>query len=163
MRFFDTKVELNIVLAGYVADFMGKLMEVYYYELCRYVFENPQRLALIAQHAYDTSICKNVLYPIIFQAGKDLDLETSILEKKLEREHIEKLLRPQRAKLLKDIWDRCFNSQNVELIVNVFGMFKDAVMKSPKEESYKAFLYDTLYSKPVVHSLFQFMLNTDVC
>lgn len=162
LRFFESKGELNVILAGYVSEFIAKLMDVYYYEVSKYLFDNPAKLSLITQHLYDTSVCKNIVFPVVFKTEKDIDLETSVLEKKLEIEQIDKLLRPQRAKLLKDLWNRYSTSQNVELITNVLLMFKDAVNRSPKEESYKIFLHDTLYSKPIVNSLFQFMLNTEV-
>lgn len=162
LKFFDTKAELNIILAGYVSECLGKLMDVYYFEICKYLFDNSPKFSSIIQHLYNTSVSKNIIYPIIFKADKDFDLETSVLEKKLEREQIEKLLRPQRTRLLKDIWNKYFNSDNVELVTNILMMFKDAVNRSPKEENCKVFLHDTLYSKPLVNSMFQFMLNTEV-
>ena len=162
LRFFDNKGELNVILAGYVSEFIAKLMDVHYYEVCKYLFDNPVKLGWITQHMYDTSVCKSVIQPIIFKTEKDIDMETSVLEKKLEMEHIDKLLKPQRAKLLKDIWNKYYHSQNVESVINMLYMFKEAVQRSQKEESYKIFLHDTLYSKPIVNSMFQFMLNTEV-
>jgi len=162
LRFFDNKNELNIILAGYVSEFFAKLMDVYYFEICKYLFDNPTKLMLITQHLYDTSICKNIMCPILFKIDKDFDLETSVLEKKLEMEQIDKLIRPHRAKLLKDLWHKYYSSQNVEVVMNIMHMFKDAVTRTPKDESLKNFLHDTLYSKPVVNSIFQFMLHNDV-
>ena len=162
LQFFDSKEELNIILAGYVSELIGKLMDVYYFEVCKYLFDNPSKLALITQHLYDASVCKNIIQPLIFKPEKDMDLETSVLEKKLEIEHIDKLLKPQRAKLIKDIWNRYYNSQNVELVSNILFMFKEAVTRTSKDENYKIFLHETLYSKPIVNSLFQFMLNNEV-
>lgn len=162
LRFFETKAELNIVLAGYVAEFIGKLMEVYYCELTKYLFDNPAKLEAIVGHLNDLSVSKGVVYPLLFKGSKGIELETSVLEKKLERENVENTLRPLRMKLLKDIWQRCVNKDDPEYINNVMAMFKEAVSASSKEEKYKAFLFETLYSKFVVNGLFEFMLSTEV-
>lgn len=162
LRFFEPKADLNVVLAGYVSEVIGKLMEVYYYEVSKYLLNNPQKLNWITQHMYDTSVCKNILTPLIFKPERDIDLETSVLEKKLEREHIDKLLRPLRAKLLKDIWAKYISAQNVELVTNLLQMLKEAVNRSTKEESFKSFLHETVYSQNMVDGLFKFLLNTEV-
>lgn len=160
IRFFDVKIELNIVLAGYVSEFINKLMEVYFDELACYFFDRPQKLNAVIYHLYDASICKSIVSPLVFRS--DHDMGNSILENKIKKEQIEKLLRPHRARLVTDIWNRCVNSQNVEFVPNVLCMFKEAVTRSPKEEIFKMFLYDTLYSKSIVSSLFQYMLNVEV-
>ena len=162
LRFFDTKGELNIVLAGYVAEFLGKLMEVYYCEVSKYLFDNPARIEAIVSHLNDLSISKGVVFPLVFKGSKGIELDTSVLEKKLERENVENALRPLRMKLLKDIWQRCVHKDDAEYVNNVMAMFKEAVNVSSKEEKYKAFLFETLYSKFVVNGLFEYMLSTEV-
>lgn len=162
LRFFEPKGELNGILCGYVSEFIGKLMEMYYYEVSRYLLNNAQKLGWLMQHLYDASLCKNVFVPLIFKPDHNVDLETSVLEKKLEREMIDKQLRPLRAKLLRDVWSRNLNSTNVELLTNILQMFREAVNRSSKEENFKSFLHETLYSHHMVDALFKFLLNTDV-
>jgi len=162
LKFFENKNEINIVLSGYVSEFISKLMEVNYYEVCKYLFENPLKLASITQHLYDSSICKDIFIPIIFKPDRDMDMENSVLEKKLEIEQIDKFLRPQRIKLFKDTWNRYYSFQDVDSIINLLKMFKEVVARQSKDENYKAFLHETLYNKEIVNSLFQFMLNAEV-
>jgi len=162
MRFFEPKAELNVVLAAYVSEFVGKLMDVHYYEVSKYLLGSPQKLNWLVQHMYDASVCKSILMPLIFKPERDIDLETSVLEKKLEREQIDKTLHPLRVKLLKDVWARVLSSQDAELTTNVLQMFRDAVRRSSGEERFKSFLHETLYSQQTVDGLFKFLLNTDV-
>ena len=162
LRLFENKNEINIVLSGYVSEFISKLMEVHYHEICKHFFDNPSKLTLITQHLYNISVCKEIFISIIFKPDKDIDMETSVLEKKLEFEQIEKLLRPQRIKLLNDTWNKYYSLQIIEPIINFLKMFKEVVTRQYKDEHYKAFLHDTLYNKDIVNSLFQFMLNTEV-
>ena len=162
LRFFEGKTELNVVLSGYVSEFLTKLMELNYSEVSRFLFGNPARTNILIQHLDDVSLTKQVLYPLLFRGERDSDLETSVLEKKLERENIEMVLRPLRLKLIKDIWQRCATSTDTEVVVNTMWLFREAVTAT-KDEKSKIFLHDSLYSKAIVGELFELMLNTDVC
>ena len=162
MRFLDTKAELNLVLAGYVSEFLAKLLEVYYTELSKFILENTRRTVLLVQHMCDVSVAHQVVFPLLFRGEKGAELENSVLEKKMEREAAEAVLRPLRVKVLKDLWTRCTATQHVEYINNVMWAFKEAVSLSTKDEKYKTYLYDTLYSKHIVAGLFEFMLATQV-
>ena len=161
-RFFETKGELNIVLAGYVSDFLAKLMEVHYTELARHILESQQRTSALIQHMADVSVAKQVVYPLLFRGDKCAELDTSVLERKLEREATESALRPLRIKLLKDLWARCSTVDEPEYVVNVLWTFKEAVVTQTKDERAKSFLHETLYSKHLVNGLFEFAMATQV-
>lgn len=161
LRFFEPKTELNVVLAGYVSEFLSKLIELHYSEFSRFLLDNPVHTNVLIQHLDDVSVTKLVLYPLLFRGERDSDLESSVLEKKLERESIELALRPLRLKLIKEVWQCCAISTNTEVITNTMWLFREAVTAT-KDEKAKVFLYDSLYNKTIVGGLFEFMLNTDV-
>lgn len=159
--YFDAKEETNIVLAKYVSEFISKMMEVAYYEVCGYLLERPARISSIITHMSNVSVAESIVYPLVFSGEQRTEQETSVLEKKLEREARKAIQRPLRAKLFSDLWNRCVKVKDEpDYVDNVLAMLRRAIAAPPKDDSYRSFLCETVYSKKVVGELFELLLST---
>ena len=153
LSFFDTKEEVDIVLAGFVSEVIEDLLVNDYGIVADYLFSNLNFIDQLIRHSYDYSVCRKILQSLLFQKDSGLSYDMGE-EKKEEKEFDKRIL---------IAFDRLFlklnTSKDNEVCSNILNLIKEAIDMEEDEKEKIEYLRVTLYSESSMNALFSFLTN----
>lgn len=154
LAFFDTKEEVDIVLAGYVSEIIEDLLSNEYDIVSDYLFGNLTFIDQFIRHSYDYSVCKKILQSLLFQKDTGLSYGMEEDKKKEEKEFDRRIL---------IAFDRLFlklnTSKDNEVCSNILNLIKEAIDLEENDKEKISFLQTTLYSESSLNALFSYLFN----
>lgn len=152
LAFFNTKEEVDIVLAGFVSDVVEDLLCNEYDIVSNYLFGNLSVIDQFIRHSYDYSVCRKILQSLLFQ--KDTGLNYDMDEQKKEKQFDRRIL---------IAFDRLFlklnTSKDNEVCSNILSLIKEAVDLEEEDKEKIDYIKTTLYSESSLNALFSFLTN----
>lgn len=159
LKFFDTKKNLNALLAGYVSKTFENFIYMYHYAILDFLNKNEKVIENIIYHSYNNSIVEKIIQNLLFRMKAD-DLENSQLEIKLETSRIEKITFPLKIKITSKLINQLKNKENNFYPNNIIDMFNKLLIFEYKTDEIREFLQKTMYEKENILVFFNFLIET---
>lgn len=130
--------EIDCVLGGYVSEVLGSLLKSNLHSILDYLNENEESVDLLLDHTYNMSTLNEVVKKLMFEFSDEM--ESSVLEIRLEKQKIESQADNLREELLRKLVAQLNEEVEPAAVENILALFEKIVTQEGKEPALKMFL-----------------------